>query len=304
MMNVGSNGRRQMFYITFLLHYFGLSREGINILSKYGYSVTLDMFDYLRRSYRAGSTEMTRLSPADLCTVACLQHYTSVSYPLSPLCPCTAYTPNLLILCEIYLRQIQVSTHVLWVDNFSKFVARSIPSLAASTYSSCLWTGVAAFKCSGSLDRGVMYSNSGAIIPAMPDDPFVYADAVKQGVSYIINSCRSYYDRSLVAQFDIRNVPPKIDTKAFPYMKEEVDRPENTTRCVHPCKLMDYNIGSNQGLLAVVRSLYEENNMHTEQCNHYLLLNVDENIFWRILKVLFLLIFYIDLAPFQKPLNK
>ena len=173
MMNVGSNGRRQMFYITFLLHYFGLSREGINILSKYGYSVTLDMFDYLRRSYRAGSTEMTRLSPADLCTVACLQYYTSVSYPLSPLRPCTAYTPNLLILCEIYLRQIQVSTHVLWVDNFSKFVARSIPSLAASTYSSCLWTGVAAFKCSGSLDRGVMYSNSGAIIPAMPDDPFV-----------------------------------------------------------------------------------------------------------------------------------
>ena len=60
MMNIGSNGRRQMFYITFILHYFGLSREGINILSKYGYGVTLDMFDDLRRSYRAGSTEMTR----------------------------------------------------------------------------------------------------------------------------------------------------------------------------------------------------------------------------------------------------
>ena len=60
MLTVGSNGRRQMFYITFILHYFGLSRDGINVLSKYGFGVTLDMFDTLRQSYRAGSEAMTR----------------------------------------------------------------------------------------------------------------------------------------------------------------------------------------------------------------------------------------------------
>ena len=129
------------------------------------------------------------------------------------------------------------------------------------------------------------HSSAGVIVPAMPDDPFFYAGAVKQGVQYIINTCRSYYDSSLVAEFDIRNVPPKIDTKAWPHMKETVDRPENSTRCVYPCKLMDYNIGSNQGLIAVVRHLYEEHKMHNEHCNNYLSLNVDENIFWRILKV-------------------
>ena len=62
MMTIGSNGRRQMFYITFILQYFGLSRDGINVLSKYGFGVTLDMFDLLRQSYRAGSETMTRFN--------------------------------------------------------------------------------------------------------------------------------------------------------------------------------------------------------------------------------------------------
>ena len=43
--NIGTHGRRQLFYITFINHYFGLSRDGIDVLSKYGYGVTLDMFD-------------------------------------------------------------------------------------------------------------------------------------------------------------------------------------------------------------------------------------------------------------------
>ena len=53
--NVGSNGRRQMFYLTFLLKYYGLSRDGIVIMSRYGFGVTLDMFDELRSMYKAGS---------------------------------------------------------------------------------------------------------------------------------------------------------------------------------------------------------------------------------------------------------
>jgi hypothetical protein len=57
---IGSNGRRQMFYLTFVLHYFGLSRDGIDILSKYGYSVTLDMFDTLRDMYKLGSVDTSR----------------------------------------------------------------------------------------------------------------------------------------------------------------------------------------------------------------------------------------------------
>ena len=54
---MGTNGRRQLFYITFLNHYFGLSRQGINTLAQYGFGVTLDMFDVMYKN--------TELRPVD-----------------------------------------------------------------------------------------------------------------------------------------------------------------------------------------------------------------------------------------------
>ena len=50
-MNTGNKGKMQMFYITFCAHFFGLSRQGIELLSKYGYGVTMDMFDDIRKAY-------------------------------------------------------------------------------------------------------------------------------------------------------------------------------------------------------------------------------------------------------------
>ena len=35
---------------------------------------------------------------------------------------------------------------MIWMDNFSKTLARQCPSLAKGVYSSCLWTGVAVFS--------------------------------------------------------------------------------------------------------------------------------------------------------------
>jgi hypothetical protein len=58
--SIGSNGRRQMFYITFIAKYFGLSREGIDLLAAYGYGVTLDMFDDLRKMYKLRAEAQSR----------------------------------------------------------------------------------------------------------------------------------------------------------------------------------------------------------------------------------------------------
>ena len=58
--NIGSNGRSQVFYITYTAQYFGLSRAGIEVLSKYGYGVTLDMYDNMRRDYLLKATELKR----------------------------------------------------------------------------------------------------------------------------------------------------------------------------------------------------------------------------------------------------
>lgn len=58
--NIGSNGRQQMFYVTFIAQYYGLSRNGVNHLAKYGYGVTNDMADVCKQDMVVKSSETTR----------------------------------------------------------------------------------------------------------------------------------------------------------------------------------------------------------------------------------------------------
>ena len=49
--SIGSNGCRQLFYLTFVASYYGLSRNGVHTLSEYGYGVSTDMFDKFRKEH-------------------------------------------------------------------------------------------------------------------------------------------------------------------------------------------------------------------------------------------------------------
>ena len=54
---IGTKGRRQRFYLTYVLQYYGLSREGIDVNHSMGYGVSLDMFDKMRDDCVIKSTE-------------------------------------------------------------------------------------------------------------------------------------------------------------------------------------------------------------------------------------------------------
>ena len=58
--SVGTSGRRQMFYITFVDHFFGLSRNGIELNSSLGYGVKLNMYDSERKRHEELSKEKTQ----------------------------------------------------------------------------------------------------------------------------------------------------------------------------------------------------------------------------------------------------
>ena len=57
---IGTNGRRQRFYLTYLLQYYGLSREGIDIQHTMGYGVSLDMFDRMKEECVESTAELSR----------------------------------------------------------------------------------------------------------------------------------------------------------------------------------------------------------------------------------------------------
>lgn len=291
---IGSNGRDQLSYITFVLHYYGLSREGIDILSKYGFGVTCAMFDKFRERHAARGVHTLRyilllLSIVDIYIVKkqcfkTLPWQKKILIYVYDLFVIIVYTNYYIICCSA----LQECGWILWIDNYSKFLARSIPTSLKGVFSSCLWTGAAAFHCNNkevTFDMNVKYNN-GDVIPAMPQNILQHSAEVLAGVNNVLRTCRNYYDRSVVKKYDVRNVPPKVDVKRFPHLTEIVNDPNNSTSSVCPIELININIGSNEGLLRIIRNLYDKAGMDSDAtCSKYNLMNVDENIYWRIMKV-------------------
>ena len=243
--SIGSLGRKQMFYITFVNHYFGLSRDGIEMNSAIGYGVNIGMYDRERKRHEELSKEAT-------------------------------------------VAVIKKGTFVQWWDNFSKFQARQVPTIKKDIFASCLWTGVTVNEYTGpDVDVSVRRDSNGEVIPAMPSNLFAHQDMMLQGIREIYDEGRTYYNKSLVKRYDIVNVPLKVDTKKFPNLANSMNSVKNTTKHINPFKLIKHNIGSNLGLVTIMREYQEDNKMHLNDfVENYSTVNTDENIFYRGLKVL------------------
>ena len=202
--SVVTKGRSQLFYVSFMNHYFGISRDGIAANARYGFGVTNDMFDDLRRAHE--------FKAADI------------------------------------VLQILLLPHSFWYDNFSKFLTHSIPSVKKDIFASCLWTGVTINQYSGPpVPISVVYDDDGTSIPAMPTDLMECKANVQQNIVDCYNEGRSYFDDSLVNQYNINSIPLTIDVKKFPDMKAIITSPKNSTEFIHPQKLIKRNIGTNRG---------------------------------------------------------
>ena len=243
----GTNGGLQIFYLTFLDHYFGLSRQGININSRYGFGVPLTAFDNRRKIELSKSLEQTE-SKMD-------------------------------------------GPHVLWYDNFSKFRAHSIPTVKKNVFSECLWTGVSVNEHPDpDLDMKLRFDADNNLIHAMPSDIFECKHDVHTGIMTIYAEGSRYFEQSIVNRYKVNNVPLKIDVQRFPEMKDVMNSSKNTTKYVHPYKLINKNIGSNVGLISILRDLQLDHDMNPvagDGPDKYMVLNLDENIYWRVLKVCF-----------------
>ena len=63
--NIGTKARRQRFYHTYVLQYFGLSRHGIDLLHHLGYGVSMDMYDSMKRDCISTSEATARCCVCD-----------------------------------------------------------------------------------------------------------------------------------------------------------------------------------------------------------------------------------------------
>ena len=178
--------------------------------------------------------------------------------------------------------------HLLWIDNFSKFISRSIPTADKGVFSQCLWTGVSLFSLpdgvgdaiSDRVQRGV----DGRAIPAMPRDILQYQSGVMTAVYHVLSLGPEYNSSAAVTKYKVRTIPLKVDTNTFDEVADNVN--SYNMSHIRAVDLLEHNIGSNRGLLTILDTMCREKNIHGDApCTRYTTFNVDENIFWRILKV-------------------
>lgn len=58
--NIGNNGKRQLFFPTFVARYHGLSRMGSQMMSHYGFNMTKSNYDKVLQEVLKSSDELTR----------------------------------------------------------------------------------------------------------------------------------------------------------------------------------------------------------------------------------------------------
>jgi hypothetical protein len=193
---------------------------------------------------------------------------------------------------HVFFRLIAKGPHTIWLDNFSKIRALQIPTLDLGSWQNCAWTGKAIRKCPNSdIAMDLMLDPDGMVIPAMPPRPFLLTESlVSCFIKYTqTEQCMFVYEKSLVLNAKIRTVPLKPKSKHMhdEKHKKALDEGSDKLCTMYPIGIIADNIGSNIGLLRILRLHFEEHDQHlpADGAEVYQALNVDTNIFDRILKV-------------------
>ena len=69
------------------------------------------------------------------------------------------------------VRNVEQTSHTVWIDNFSKHMAHQIPTLEKGTWKQMLWTGRAFRRTRVQVDMSLKYDGD-TVVPATPTDPF------------------------------------------------------------------------------------------------------------------------------------
>ena len=204
------------------------------------------------------------------------------------------YTTYSKLTCDMYIvvidtcRNVTSGNHVVWLDNFSRIYATQIPTEEAKSWRQCLWTGYAALKYNGpEVDLHIHRDEDGKFLSAMPMNlvqmSFVLFDIIAD-----VDKHSSILDRSMVQRWRVNNIPlrPVLDEKNHPREAARLARGNDKQNILHPGGLLPENIGSNRGLLTILRNFFKEwNCMNGQDPEVYRILTVDCNIYSRIMKV-------------------
>ena len=169
----------------------------------------------------------------------------------------------------------------MWVDNFSKSYAVALQGIESGAWKDCNWTGrgMKVF-CGSPVD-----TKMGAL-PALPDDAITndVMHLVRSKLSAHVNSGWMFLRHSMVKKYKVNNVPlkPVLDPHRHRRMCQVLSESRDGLRFFHPWDIISQNIGSNRGLMLVLKQISDERRLDDGRIKF---LCADFNVFMRIMRV-------------------
>lgn len=195
-----------------------------------------------------------------------------------------------------FIRKNESTQGVWWWDNFNRGYATGAHSLAKGTYRSVNWTVQAKQLANGLPSSPVVppmtlntniRGTSTAIVTRMAHQ-LTIADSPIKKVSELMRKEQQYgytrYDTALCTSMQVNNVPPKprVDKAPAAWSDTLMSNSGGLSHFI-PVHVREENIGSNIGLLRLIRDVYDANTIKPRK--HYFTLVADVNIFMRVQKV-------------------
>ena len=178
---------------------------------------------------------------------------------------------------------------VVWIDNFSKNVARQRPTVSKGVFTSMMWTGIAVKLYDGpALSRDLVYVN-GDLLTAMPPAhaPLEAAFVATALAAMPFEEGRPpmRFRDSLVNRYQVCSIPPKVevDKEESPILQQRLSVSRDGLHRTLPLDIWKHNIGSNTGLIDVIQEYVTTTELHDGSQYHVWL--VDVNIYSRVYKV-------------------
>jgi hypothetical protein len=152
-------------------------------------------------------------------------------------------------------RNVRESPHILWLDNFTRFLPRRVFTLSSDSYTACAWT-VGMVREPPSALQATLAAPPVGVDLFLPPDLYIYKDELCRLIS---DQCRaaSLYETSYATLFDLHAVPPGFPKSADASEKMKLFFPAVEHRVASldawsPLGMEGSNIGSNTGLLSVL----------------------------------------------------
>ena len=180
---------------------------------------------------------------------------------------------------------VKQQPHVLWLDNFSKMYAVAVQNIASGSYSSCLWTGHGVHQYEGPV---VDLSLGVRAVRGVPQHLFseVRVNRTRTAIR-LVDAVEKYHVKSICHRYSVNRVPlkPSIPIEEDPVLHHKLQESRDGMRLFHPHAISDINIGSNEGLLSILKNMANDHDALPPTQRRIQILSVDVNIYWRILKV-------------------